>query len=157
MPSVPVPRGFTLVELLAVLAVIAIGAAIAFPRLEGMVARARGRGALDQLSADLYLARTLAVREGTRTVLRFQRSTDRPECHHPTYSLVVRSTPERTVRVTDLRLGRSTCLRLGTVDSLVFTSRGLPTGGLNRKVFVETRGHTDSLTFSLLGRTFRWY
>jgi len=150
-------RGFTLVELITVLVVIAIGAAIAFPRLEGMAARARARGALDQVSADLYLARTLAVREGTRTVLRFQRRTDRPECHRPTYSLVVRSTPERTVRVTDLRLGPSACLRLGTVDSLVFNSRGLPSGGLNRKVYVVQPGHTDSLTFSLLGRTFRWY
>lgn len=149
-------RGYTLLELITVLVMLAVCASLAAPRLQAMISRMRARAALDQVAADLYQARVLAIREGSRTVMRFQRRTDRSECHVPTYAIVVRATPERTARTTTLELPASACLRLGTVDSVTFNSRGLP-DGVGRKIHLEHGGTTDSLTFSLLGRTFRWY
>jgi prepilin-type N-terminal cleavage/methylation domain-containing protein len=149
-------RGYTLLELITVLVVLAVCASLAAPRLQAMASRMRARAALDQVAMDLYQARMLAIQEGTRTVMRFRRRTDRAECHAPTYTIVVRATPERTARTTTLDLPASACLRLGTVDSVTFNSRGLP-DGVGRKVILQQGGITDSLTFSLLGRTFRYY
>lgn len=149
-------RGYTLLELITVLVVLAVCASMAAPRLRTMASRMRARAALDQVAMDLYQARVLAIREGSRTVMRFRRRTDRSECHVATYTLVVRATPERIVRTTTLDLPASACLRLGTVDSVTFNSRGLP-DGVGRKIYLEHGGATDSLSFSLLGRTFRWY
>ena len=149
-------RGYTLLELITVLVLLAVCASMAAPRLQAMASRMRARAALDQVAADLYQARVLAIREGSRSVMRFRRRTDRSECHAPTYTIVVRATPERTVRTTTLDLPASACLRLGTVDSVTFNSRGLP-DGVGRKIRLEQGGTTDSLSFSLLGRTFRWY
>jgi prepilin-type N-terminal cleavage/methylation domain-containing protein len=157
MPLPRDSRGFSLLELLTVLVVAGVLASLAMPRLDAMVSRARTRGALDQVSADVYLARNVAVREGQRTELRFRRRADRPECHQPRYDLVVRTSPERVVKVTRLELGSGACLQVGAVDNMVFNSRGLPAGFNNRKVRVENRGHADSVTYSLLGRTIRWY
>lgn len=149
-------RGFTLLELLTVVVVLGVGASLAVPRLNAMASRMRMRAALDQVATDLYRARMLAIREGSRTVLRFARRGDRSECHAAAYTVVVRTAPERTAWNTVLDLPASACLRLGTVDSLTFNSRGLP-DGVGRKVRLEREGEADSLTFSLLGRTFRYY
>lgn len=149
-------RGFTLLELLTVLVVLAVGASLAAPRLNAMTSRMRARAALDQVALDLYHARMLAIREGTRTVMRFSRRGDRSECHAAGYTVVVRTVPERTAWTTVLDLPPSACLRLGTVDSVTFNSRGLP-DGVGRKVRLEQGEYSDSLTFSLLGRTFRYY
>ncbi len=156
MPHARDARGYTLLELITVLVVLAVCASLAAPRLHAMASRMRARAALDQVAADLYQARVLAIREGSRTVMRFRRRTDRAECHAPSYTLVVRATPERIARTTTLDLPASACLRLGTVDSITFNSRGLP-DGVGRKVVLQQGGATDSLTFSLLGRTFRHY
>lgn len=156
MPIVRDARGYTLLELITVLVVLAVSASLAAPRLQSMASRMRARAALDQVAVDLYQARVLAIRDGSRTVLRFRRRADRSECNAVTYTLVVRATPERTARTTTLDLPASACLRLGTVDSITFNSRGLP-DGVGRKVLLQQGGTTDSLTFSLLGRTFRYY
>ncbi len=158
VPSAPRSRsGYTLYEMLLVVVVLAIAAGVAVPRLDGVVARLRTRAALDQLTADLYHARALAAREGHPTVLRFTRRPDLPDCHAPSYSLVVRSDPERVARATDLDLGPAWCFDAGRVDSVSFNSRGLPSGVNNRKVFVRRGPIADSLTLSRLGRVMRAY
>lgn len=149
-------RGYTLLELIATLVVLAVAASLAAPKMGATASRMRARAALDRVAADLYHARVLAIRDGSRTVLRFRRRSDRAECNAHTYTAVVRSTPERTAWTTTLDLPASACLKLGTVDSVTFNSRGLP-DGVGRKIHLEQGGRTDSLTFSLLGRTFRWY
>lgn len=149
-------RGFTLLELITVVVVIAVCASLALPSLHASIVRMRGRAALDRVSSDLYYARMLAIREGTRTVVRFGRRDDDAGCHAPTYTLVVRSSPERVARETRLDLPAGTCIRMGTVDSIVFNSRGLQEG-VGRKIRVVNGATADSLNLSLLGRTFRWY
>lgn len=149
--------GYTLPELLVVVVLIAILASLAYPRLDGFAFHTRARAALNRVAGDLYHARMLAVREGVRTVLRFSRRPDAPGCHVPSYTVAVRSTPER-VKTTRLDLGSGeVCLQLGTVDSIVFNSRGLPAGVNNRKMYVRRGERADSMTLSLLGRVWRWY
>lgn len=149
--------GYTLPELLVVVVLVGILASLAYPSLDGVTFHTRARAALNRVAGDLYHARMMAVREGTRTVLRFTRRPDAPGCHAPVYTVVVRSTPER-VKVTELDLGSGeTCLQLGTVDSIVYNSRGLPAGANNRKMYVRRGERADSMTLSLLGRVWKWY
>lgn len=147
--------GFTLVELLVVLVLVLLTASLAAPSFRGVVARVRGRSALDRIAGDVAYARMLAVREGARATLRFAR--EGSGCSSQSYTLVVMTTPARTARQTVLDLGPEACLELGAVDSISFNSRGLPSTVNNRKVYVRRGGTADSLTISVLGRVFRWY
>lgn len=149
--------GFTLLEILSVLVVVSVLASLAVPRFEQMIFRVRARGALNVFVADMAYARMLAVREGHRTVMRFTRRPGAARCHLTSYQLVVKATPERVAKRTELELDAATCLDLGRVDSLAFSSRGLPVTVNNRKVRVRRGGSADSLTISLLGRVIRSY
>jgi len=57
-------RGFTLVELVVTIAVLAIVLAIAAPSFQGMIERWRARQAAESLSSTLYYARSEAIRRG---------------------------------------------------------------------------------------------
>ncbi|HEX2202113.1 MAG TPA: GspH/FimT family pseudopilin [Longimicrobium sp.] len=59
--------GFTMLELVTVLALIGILAAMAAPRIEGFVNVTRARSASDRVVNDLMLARMTAIREGRTT------------------------------------------------------------------------------------------
>lgn len=70
-PSRPTGRrGFTLVEMLVVLVLMGIMATMAGPRLMNWARVVGQRGALNELIADLSLARTQAVRQGQTVSLR---------------------------------------------------------------------------------------
>ncbi len=66
----PGRRGFTLPELLIVLVIMGIMASMAGPRLVNWAHTVGQRGALNELIADLSLARTQAVRQGQTVSLR---------------------------------------------------------------------------------------
>jgi type IV fimbrial biogenesis protein FimT len=63
-PGPPRDRGFTMVESLVVLAVLGVLLAVAAPSVSEMMERQHVRGVADNLSTDLRLARTEAVRRG---------------------------------------------------------------------------------------------
>ena len=63
-------RGFTLTELLVVVLIMALMAAMAGPRMMRWVQTIGQRGAYNQLASDLALARIQAVRQGTTVSLR---------------------------------------------------------------------------------------
>lgn len=61
----PVQRGFTIIETLVVVAIIAILAALAAPSFQGMLENNRAQAAASALQASLNLARSEAVRRGS--------------------------------------------------------------------------------------------
>lgn len=73
-------RGFTTIELMVVIAIVAILASIAVPSFSGIVERYRVRRASEDLIASLYLARSEAMRRGGNVTLRKLSS---PECPAP--------------------------------------------------------------------------
>lgn len=155
------PRGFTLVELLIVLVLMAIALSVVAPAFGAIADRARTRGALNQLTGDLFYARMLAVRAGRQAVLRFEPD---PACAprrggkavSRRYRIVVREVPERLVKVVELGDAPGLCLEVGRSDSIAFNGRGL-LAVQNRKVWAWRGAVGDSLSLSAVGRTYRWY
>lgn len=68
-------RGFTLAELMVVIVIITLMAAMAGPRMVRFIQTVSQRGAFNQLVADLSLARMQAVRQGTTVSLRIDDAT----------------------------------------------------------------------------------
>ena len=151
-------RGFSLVELLMVLLVLAIAAGLAAPSLRGFVRRERVRGALNRVAADLHYTRMLAVRSGHGAVLRF---TPDPRCaarfsghgwtvavHGPAGGVV------KTVRA-DAADAHPLCLEMNSSDTVAFNSRGLLSPFANRTLHAVQGEVRDSLTVSVVGRIYR--
>ena len=70
-------RGFSLVELLIVMAVLAAVAGLVLPSMRGPLDKSRLTGAARQLQASLAKARSLAIREGSEVAFRYEISGDR--------------------------------------------------------------------------------
>lgn len=62
-------QGFTLVELMVALAILAIMSAVAVPRFSDMIARNRMSGATNEIVAAIHLARSEAVTKNARVVI----------------------------------------------------------------------------------------
>lgn len=79
-PPFPSPRhrgaGFTAIELMVVVAIVAILAALAMPSFRDVVDRYRVRQATEDLSALLYQARAEAIKRGGRITVRKANSGD---------------------------------------------------------------------------------
>ena len=69
--------GFSLVELLIVLAVLAAVAGLVLPSMRGPLDKSRLTGAAKELQASLAKARSLAIRESSQVVFRYEISGDR--------------------------------------------------------------------------------
>lgn len=74
-PAVRAGRGFSLLELVVVMAIVAVVAAAAAPRFAAAAARARVEGAAQRLAADLRTARAAARASSEPVVVRFDAST----------------------------------------------------------------------------------
>ena len=69
--------GFSLVELLIVMAVLAAVAGLVLPSMRGPLDKSRITGAAKELQASLAKARSLAIRESSQIVFRYEISGDR--------------------------------------------------------------------------------
>lgn len=147
----PRPRGFSLVELLTSLVLIAIVLTLAVPSMERALLLIRARSTMNEVASALFQTRMTAVREG------------RP------VEMVLTSSPDRCVRgyVIRARSGaafappvdlsddlRGLCLRHGRSprDSAVgFNSRGMLRGD-NSSFWYTDPGIPDSIVISIAGR-----
>lgn len=154
--------GFTLHEMMMVVVILGIGAAIVAPRMEAWAAVARTRGAANRLAADLAYTRQLASRTGQRARLVVERSADCPA--PPGWTAghryrVIKAGPDSVAAARDLRLdGARLCLASNGNGPVVFRSSGVLTGFDNR-TFVVRQGRypPDTLTLSAVGRVRRRY
>ncbi len=143
-----VPAGTTLIELLMALALIGLLTALAAPNMTAYLERARVRGALDRLTGDLYQARVVAVREGTRVQLRFVPSRGCAARYE-----LFRVDREEVMRAVAVE-GPGVCLRSNVSRGFSIDSRGLVLGS-SRTVFASAGGEKDSLIVSIVGRVLR--
>lgn len=150
MQTHPFSDGTTLIELLVVLAIVLLLSALAVPNMSGYIDRAGVRAALDGLTGDLYQARSLAVREGTRIQLRFvPRSgcADRYELVRMDHDVVMRTVPVEG-------RARGVCLRSNVSRAFSIDSRGMLVGSA-RTVFATAGNQKDSIIISIVGRVYR--
>ena len=154
LPTRPSPRGsesgFTLLELLTTLVVMAVLVSLAAPSMKGVASGARTRGAIDQLTADLALARMYAVRDGRRTTVAITSATR--------YALV-RSPfgAQDTIKRVDLARDAAGVRLSPATGTLAFDSRGLLQTGSLTQVKAMHSSRADSVTISSVGRTYRDY
>jgi prepilin-type N-terminal cleavage/methylation domain-containing protein len=152
----------TLHELMIVVAIIGIAAALAGPRMEAMTAVIRTRGAANRLAGDIAYVRHLAIRSGQRARLAVEPSADCAGAPSGTaghrYTLLV-AAPESVAIARDLRLdGARLCLWANGPGPVTFNSNGVLAGFNNRTLVLRQAAHpADTLTLSAVGRVLRRY
>ena len=144
------PAGVTLIESLVILVVVGILSSLSIPSLKPFIERARVRGTLDRLSGELYQARVLAVRAGTRVQIRFVPDSGCADA----YELVRADLGTLVHRVTVADEAPGVCLSSNVARSFSIDSRGLLIGSA-RTVFARAGDQRDSLIISMVGRVLR--
>lgn len=150
-------RGYTLVEVLLVVAILGIAAAMTGPSLRRWTAKVRVQAALNLVATDLAHARIQAVRSGRGAVVRFVASGDCGGARAG-HRYVIVARPARLVRAVSVRMdGARVCLEINNSDTVAFNSRGLLVPYANRTIrATAVRGAVrDSLTLSVAGRILR--
>lgn len=142
--------GHTLIELLTVLAIVALVVSLASPSMKGYMERNRARRALDRIANDISYARVLAVRSGSRVVLEF---------HGTSYDLT--QTGDSTVELRNVSLTEEypgVTIVAPTADSrLEFDSRGMLRSTLTGSLIARSGSASDSASISVAGRVYRDY
>ncbi len=146
-------RGYSLPELLTVLAIVGIALSMAVPRLEAVLRRERVRAAMNQLAGDLELARMAGVRSGRGAALRFRADPRCPKRGGAGYCVGYRAVPA-CIHASPPADGIPVCYEVNA-DSIAFDSRGLLAPFNNRTVRAVQGAARDSLTVSVVGRVYR--
>ena len=144
--------GFTVIETMIALVIVACMSVIAFPKLRNAMVKANVRGARNQLANMLTAARTVAEQSNRSTALRFNGNV-----------AWVTAWPRRTVggsgsldtvgTVVNLSTVYGTTVAVSSGDSLGYSPRGLTSlGGTDLKITVTRSGYTDSVRVDKLGR-----
>lgn len=137
-------RAFTLIEVLLILALIAILTAITVPRSARQLDRIRVRGAATEAVTALAAARHAAIRRDRRTAVSFDRVHSRIVVHADHDTLLTRDLA-RTHQVSFTT----------TRDSLAYRSDGLGYGAANLTMILTRGTAAETVVVSRLGRVRR--
>ncbi|HEX8691031.1 MAG TPA: GspH/FimT family pseudopilin [Longimicrobium sp.] len=143
-------RGFTVAEMMIVVVIMGIATAIAAPRVQGMIRASSLTGAMNQVAADLQLARVRAIRAGRPVVLTVADG-------GTTYTVVEEglATPVKRVRFTRDYPG---VVLSPAPTSVAFDTRGMLGSSSERTITGTYRGaRTSTLKVSGIGRVYREY
>ena len=146
-------RGFSIIELLVALAVIAVAAAIVTPNLLSWRSNAKLRGAVDNLMGDLEMAKIRAIKENNDVAILFNPTGYRVFVDKD--SSWVRDVDEQLLRVRKLPAGVK--FDLGhpnwgfTNNRTRFNSRGRAASA-GTAVIVNQKGQQRDVVVSTLGR-----
>lgn len=150
-PRAATRRGFTLPEMLMVLVIMGIMAAMAGPRLARWIQSISQRSVANQLVADLGRARAMAAREGRTVSLRI--------VNDRTYRVTVDTSGvvARTVKTVDLsQMNRATTFLTPSGSRISFDSRGIYRANSGTSELVVKRGtQQDTVRVSQVGRPSR--
>ena len=154
--------GFTLPEMVAVVAIMGVMLAIAVPRMARFTAIIRTRGAANRIAADLAYTRQLAGRTGHRARLVLERSAGCPAPPGWTaghrYRVIMHGR-DSVAALRDLRLdGAPVCVATNGSGPVEFRATGVLVGFDNRTLVVRQGTYPpDTLTLSAVGRIRRRY
>jgi type IV fimbrial biogenesis protein FimT len=143
--------GFSVIELVVVLMLMGIVAALAQPSMSEYVNRDKTRRALDRLTGDILMARMTAVRSGDRAVL---------ELTGPdSYLVRVEGATPATLRTVSLAGDYpGVQIQAPTADGrLVFNGRGLLLDAGSGRVIARLGARADTLEITAAGRIYRAY
>lgn len=142
--------GFTIAELLLALIVLALLAGIAAPAFNRATNQSRTRAALDRIAGDVAYTRTLAVREGRPTAMRFAGD-------GLTYTITVEAAAgSRTVKSVDLGADYTGIALVPPAAVIEFNSRGLIRTGSG--FFTARQGSSEhKMTLTPIGQVYREY
>jgi type IV fimbrial biogenesis protein FimT len=118
--------GFTLVEVLVVVALLAIIAALAAPSFASLIGRTRTQSLVSSLEASVYQARSEAVRRGAAVQMSPIRCAGEPDTAVPRWGCgwqIVQVAGGAVIRTVDLT-GQDVVLLSGGQGNLSFTARG---------------------------------
>lgn len=139
-PVMPVQSGFTLVELMVVIAVLAILVSIGIPGFQSIVAQNRATSTANELLATLQFARSAAIAHSRPVTVRPRTDNDWDlgwvvERDVPDDIEVLRESPALRASVS-----------LDGVDQLIFSSTGTLVGEQDLTAFVVNSGASASRT-----------
>jgi type IV fimbrial biogenesis protein FimT len=139
--------GFSLFELLIVIAVIAVVSAIVTPNIISWRNGAKLRGAADNVRGDLQMSKVTAVRERSPVTITFSATN---------YQVTFTDKDGNARILRNRQLPAGVRVDLGSTsfgamgDKTQFNSRGLPVAG--SAVLVNTKGDQKNIIVSTLGR-----
>ena len=131
-------QGFTLFELLIVMAIFFAAAAVAVPQIQSSVSGERLLSSVDGLAAEINMARTMAVSRNTTYEMRFERGGD-------TFQIIDPEDPENPPRIAK-SLGQNINFAAAPASNIRFFARGHSSGGN----LVVASGTGSSCTVSIL-------
>lgn len=142
------PHGFTLIELVLVILIAGVMAALAVPRFANSMSSYQAQMAARRLAVDLEMARSLARARSADITVRFTTATHRyelvgltlPDNPSKPYVVVLNNDPYKS-QITALSLPGAS-----PASSLVFDGYGKPKLTGNGSVTVRSGGKTHTLT-----------
>lgn len=144
-------NGFSLIELIVVLTLMGIVAALAEPSMTEYVNRSKTRRALDRITGDILMTRMLAVRSGEGAVLEMTGPS--------TYRIWVEGDPVDTVKTVSLASDYAgVTVQAPTADGrLTFNGRGLLVDPGTGQMIARLGRGADTLRITAAGRVYRAY